>query len=210
MDLKKTYPKSWHAAFRYLEDHLIFAKEKEKIVLFFDEFPWFDTKKSSFLSEFSYFWNSFCEKRKNLIVIVSGPDVSYIINKILRNKGSLYNRHNLQTYLEPFDLIDSSKILKENDTKQILNIYSVFGGIPLYLENIDYNLVFNANTKKFGIEKNSLLQDEFDELYKALYQKSKTHRKIIELLVSSWSGFTQNQILKSLNVVSSIRRVWIH
>ncbi|MCU0404481.1 MAG: ATP-binding protein, partial [Chitinophagaceae bacterium] len=65
-------PQSWLSAFYMLENYLNSLKTKKKKVLFFDELPWMDTPRSKFLMAFENFWNSYCAKRSDLIVVICG------------------------------------------------------------------------------------------------------------------------------------------
>jgi len=60
--------------------------------LFFDEFPWMDTKRSKFLMAFENFWNSYISKRSDIVVVICGSAASYMVKKIIKNKGGLHNR----------------------------------------------------------------------------------------------------------------------
>ena len=62
---------------------------KERTIIFFDEFPWINTPRSGFLSVFGYFWNSWASTQKNIVIVSSGSDVAWMINKVLRNRGGL-------------------------------------------------------------------------------------------------------------------------
>ena len=51
-------------------------KKQDKIVLFFDELPWFDTKSSDFMIGLEHFWNSWATNRKDVFLIVCGSAAS--------------------------------------------------------------------------------------------------------------------------------------
>ncbi len=69
----------------------IIGREKEttedKQIVFFDEMPWMDNQKSGFLSAFEWFWNSWGSSRRNLVFIVCGSSISWLIDHIDKNKG---------------------------------------------------------------------------------------------------------------------------
>jgi len=60
----KEASKNWLIAFQRLIEHLKAKKNRKKIVLFFDELPWFDTKGSDFIMGLEHFWNSWASNRK--------------------------------------------------------------------------------------------------------------------------------------------------
>ena len=61
--------KNWIEAFDILRRKLSDYPKDKKMVLFFDEFPWFDTQKSDFLSAFEWFWNDWGVLRIILFVL---------------------------------------------------------------------------------------------------------------------------------------------
>ena len=56
----KLKPKNWLDAFQMLIIALEKQAHTEKMVIFFDELPWFDSRKSGFLRALGFFWNSWC------------------------------------------------------------------------------------------------------------------------------------------------------
>jgi uncharacterized protein len=54
----KLKPKNWLAAFQMLIDALEQKNKQERMVVFFDELPWFDSHKSGFIRALGFFWNS--------------------------------------------------------------------------------------------------------------------------------------------------------
>jgi len=81
---------NWQQAFVMLRTCLETVKSKNKMVLFFDELPWLDTPKSGFLSAFGYFWNIYLADRPDILVVICGSAASWMIKKIVNNKGGNY------------------------------------------------------------------------------------------------------------------------
>ncbi|MBK6783674.1 MAG: ATP-binding protein [Saprospiraceae bacterium] len=80
------HPDTWMETFDLFSLYLNKLKGKEKKVIFFDELPWFDTPRSKFLMAFEHFWNAFCTKRSDILLIICGSSASWMIKKILQNK----------------------------------------------------------------------------------------------------------------------------
>ncbi|MFN8338527.1 MAG: ATP-binding protein [Saprospiraceae bacterium] len=80
-------PNTWMDAFSQLMLFLDKNRRKGKKVLFFDELPWMDTPKSKFLMAFENFWNAYCTKRKDLIVVICGSAASWMIKKVITSRG---------------------------------------------------------------------------------------------------------------------------
>lgn len=61
--------------------------------------------------------------------------------QLINNTGGLYNRVTHPFYLESFTLAECEAFFKDKitsyDRYHILQLYMVFGGIPIYLNDID-------------------------------------------------------------------------
>jgi len=136
--------KSWFQAFTMLETYLDKFKSGSKKVIFIDEFPWIATPKSKFLMAFENFWNSYCTKRDDLIVVICGSAASYMVQKIIKNKGGLHNRITRKIRLLPFNLFETEQFLLKNGIKytryDLVQIYMALGGVPHYLEKLNKGL----------------------------------------------------------------------
>ena len=97
-------PSDWMEAFEQLTLHLQgLRKSKRKAVIFFDELPWISGRRSGFLKEFAYWWNNWAS-RQNLVVVICGSAASWMIDKVVNNKGVLHNRITEYIRLQPFTL----------------------------------------------------------------------------------------------------------
>jgi hypothetical protein len=112
-------PRTWQEAFGQLQDCLDSIKGVDKKVLFFDKLPWLDSHKSGFLSAFGYFWNMYASERSDLLVVICGSAASWMIKKVVNNKGGLHNRITQRIRLLPFTLSKDGLLADEFD-----NLYS--------------------------------------------------------------------------------------
>jgi len=142
---KKSYlpPDSWTEAFAYLEEYIENVKSKKsgKKVIFLDEISWYDTSRSGFLPAFTQFWNSYCDKRSDVLLVICGSAASWIIDKVINDRGGLHNRLTRSIRLLPFDIKEMSQLLKSNKVKlskkDIIQLYMILGGIPYYLNLVE-------------------------------------------------------------------------
>lgn len=65
---------------------------------------WMDTPKSDLIMALEHFWNGWASARDDVILIVCSSVTSWMINKVIHNKGGLYNRLTGKIHLEPFSL----------------------------------------------------------------------------------------------------------
>jgi uncharacterized protein len=203
-------PSSWIEAFYLLSQYLNKKTSKKKKVIFIDEFPWLDTRKSKFLPAFDDFWNSFVTKRKDIVVVVCGSAASYMINNIIKNKGGLHNRLTDIIQLLPFNLYETERMLISNGVKKlsrydILQIFMAMGGVPHYLEKILPGESVPQIVDRLCFEKDGFLQSEFDNVFASLFDQHDNHDKIIRILASVRKGFTRNDILAKSKITSGGR-----
>ena len=117
---KPTIPKTWLQAFSLLKIHLNDLETKKKKVVFLDEIAWFETPKSGFLAALDNFWNSYCSKRNDIILVICGSAASWIIDKVINNKGGLHNRITAHIQLMPFTLKETKQFLELSNVKLTL------------------------------------------------------------------------------------------
>ena len=61
--------KDWFDSFQQLEKLIATNRKRGKKIIFIDEMPWLDTKRSDFISALEYFWNSFASAHKDIVLI---------------------------------------------------------------------------------------------------------------------------------------------
>jgi AAA+ ATPase superfamily predicted ATPase len=191
---------SWQKAFVQLEKYLKNVKTKGRKVIFIDELPWLDNAKSGFLSAFEYFWNTYASSKKEIFLVVCGSATSWIMNKIIRNRGGLHNRVTRQIFLQPFTLNETEQFLKSKKIVlsrfQIAECYMIMGGIPYYLEQLEkqYSLEQNIDNLFFG--KTGILREEFSKIYSSLFKSPEKYMKIIKILAQKRKGLLREEIVK--------------
>jgi AAA+ ATPase superfamily predicted ATPase len=203
---KRNIPGTWLEAFQQLKEYCDSLKGSKKKVLFIDEFPWIDNNKSSFLKAFDNFWNSYVNKRKDLVVVICGSAASYMINKIIKNKGGLHNRLTEKIRVEPFNLFETAALLKKNNIKlshyDILQLYMVMGGIPHYLQKILPGESAAQSIDRLCFDKDGFLRNEFSNVFASLFEQTDNHEKIIRILGDVRKGLTRKEILSKTKLPS--------
>ncbi len=199
-DLPIPIPNSWLVAFRQLITVLSSrSNSTKKIILFFDELPWLATRKSGFLAALGFFWNNWASKN-NIIVVICGSAASWMIQKVVQNRGGLHNRITKRIYLKPFNLYETEAFFKHKQINlnryQILQLYMIVGGIPHYLKEIEAGKSAIQNIDDICFSETGLLRDEFSRLYPALFDKADNHIKIIKALSTKWKGLTRKEIIQ--------------
>jgi uncharacterized protein len=196
-------PKNWFEAFENLRKLLENSTLTTKVI-FIDELPWLDTPRANFVAALEYFWNSYGSSQGNLKLIVCGSAASWMINKLINNRGGLHNRITKRIPLKPFTLKEVEVYLQAKqiylERYQILQIYSVMGGIPYYLNELETGLSSFQNIDKICFSEAGLLRTEYQELFYSLFQEAPNYLVIIEALSNKAKGLTRDEIIKTSNI----------
>ena len=107
-------PTNWIDAFGQLKHLLETSRQKGRKVIFLDELPWMDTPRSGFISALEHFGNSWASARPDIMLIVCGSATSWMIDKLIKNRGGLHNRVTRRMYIEPFTLGEYEAYYKAN------------------------------------------------------------------------------------------------
>ena len=89
-DKKITY---WTNLFIYLkrtiQHEIDIKKQNTQIIIFIDEILYLD---EDFLNSFGYFYNIFCQREQNFLVILGGSNIEWSDYSLRLNTGALYQR----------------------------------------------------------------------------------------------------------------------
>ena len=202
----KKQPKNWLEAFEYLKDLIRKSSEKKKII-FIDELSWMDTPKCDLMVALENFWNGFVSARKDIVLIVCASATSWMLSKVVHNKGGLYNRLTEQIHLRTFCLGECEEYVKNSglafNRNQILQYYMIFGGVPYYWGFLKKGLSLSQNIDRILFEKDAPLRDEFKYLYASVFKKPENYVKIIEALGTKKVGMTREEIINAAKISNS-------
>lgn len=191
-------PKNWLDAFFMLSKALDEQDKQDKMVVFLDELPWLGTKRSGFLTGLSWFWNSWAINQ-HLVLVVCGSAASWMIDKVVNDKGGLHNRITGLISLYPFTLGETETFLNAKhiflNKYQITQLYLTMGGIPMYLNQIRPHLSAVQNIQAICFKRNGYLRNEFDRLFASLFDNYEKHIQLIRALASKKIGMTRQQII---------------
>jgi len=193
--------KRWFDAFQDLADAIAKVPSNKKIVLFFDEFPWMATPRSKLLIALEHYWNQYWVFDKRIKLIICGSATSWIIENIINNKGGLHNRTTCTLHLKPFSLLETEKLLKDRNIhlskRQILDLYTVLGGVPLYWSFARKGQSAQQNIDRLCFQSNGLLVNEFERLFSSLFTDAKPYIELIRIAAKHRYGISQAQLIES-------------
>jgi len=194
---------SWRDAFRALEMGLEQSNDKRKVI-FLDEIPWMDRHGNELIQELDDFWNAWATNRDDIVLIVCGSATSWMRKKFEKNRGGLHRRVTHKIYLRPFYLSEVKAYLEDHhidwDDYQIMQCYMVLGGVPYYLSLLKPYLSLPENIDNLIFRRGGELEDEFEELFPALFNKADKYVQIIRLLSSRRAGYSRQEIEEAVHV----------
>lgn len=192
--------KKWKDTFEDLNNAIATVSPSKKIVLFFDELPWMATPRSGLLQAIDYYWNRYWSHDSRIKLIVCGSSASWIINKIINNKGGLYNRVTRTLKLHPFNLVETKTFLTslgmKFNNKQLLEIYMVLGGIPHYLSMVRKGISVGQCIDELCFQSDGALTNEFDRLFSSLFNDPESYIQLIRTISKSTYGLGLAQVIK--------------
>lgn len=193
---------SWLDAFFQLSKALEELNLTEKMVVFLDELPWLGSKRSGFIKGLSWFWNSWAVNQ-NIVLIICGSAASWMIDKVINDKGGLHNRVTNLISLYPFTLGETQTFLRSKNVHlnqyQITQLYMTMGGIPMYLNQVKPGLSAIQNIQAICFQRNGYLRKEFDRLFASLFDNPENHIEVIRALALKRMGMTRKEIITKTN-----------
>lgn len=145
-----------------------------------------------------YWWNDWA-CYQNLVVVICGSAASWMLKKVINNKGGLHNRVTKRINLKPFTLAEA-KLYLENldinwDDYQIIQFYMAVGGVPTYLQEAKSDETVTQTIDRIFFTKEGFMRTEFNNLYSALFDKYQNHVAIIKILADKWQGMTRKELI---------------
>ena len=201
--------KNWQQALEKLLDEVIKIPEDQKVVLFFDELPWLATRRSDLIRSLEYIWNRYLSQRSNIVMILCGSAASWMINRIIHNRGGFHGRLTERIHLKPFNLNEAEQYLQNRNIhlsrKQLVEVYMVTGGVAKYLKHVERGQSSAEIIQNLCFDEDGFLHTEFESLFRSLFDQSEKHMQIIKILAKSHKGLTFSKIVEQTPKVKSGR-----
>ena len=201
-----------------IEDFLLLLLELSRetpILVVFDEFQNFNfVDKSSFYKFQEVIDRAKFQGNVKLMIIVIGSLIGMMRNIMENEQAPLYGRKTGEIWVKPFEFWQIRSMLKKfgvKDEREIVEIYSILGGMPRYYDSIDRaDLKFSLNDViKFFIDKSYPGWKEVrGELIEEFRDAHPTYFSILEAIasgnvtaheISSVSGIQMKSIYKYLS-----------
>lgn len=173
----------WAEAFERLAESL---GGGEKTVVLLDEISWMGGYDRAFPAQLKVAWDNLFNRRRNLVFFVCGSVSTWIHRNILKSRGFV-GRISLDTVVDELPLSECVKFWGKRAarlaTSDIVDVLSVTGGVPRYLEEVDPSLSADENIRRMCFLPDGYLFREFGELFNdVLSERAPLKRAILEAL----------------------------
>lgn len=179
----------WNDIFDFIAE----CVDEKRFLLIIDEFPYLTSENKALMSKLQHAidhkW-----KDKNIFLILCGSSVSFMENEVLGSKSPLFGRRTGQMKLEAFDYLESSQFYPNYSLEDKVIMYSIFGGIPQYLQMIDDSKSVEENVCAMILESYSYLYDEPLMLLKVELRNPSVYNSILSVM---GKGATKNNDIAS-------------
>ncbi len=189
-----------------------------KLVLAIDEFPYLMESVPEFTSILQTLWDRDSHETR-LMTLLSGSHYHMMCEEFLSGKGPLYGRSSADMLLEEIEPAEIGLFLPKYSDAQIVETYSVIGGVPKYLEMWDDRKTVFQNIEDVILSPVTIFRQEAIFLIQDEISEPRTYLAILESIgngakspsqISGQTGIPVNHMgkyLKTLRDLNFIRRV---
>jgi len=172
----------WETVFKHL------SRTKERLIIVVDEFPYLIEGNKAITSIFQKIQDSYLVK-SNIYLILMGSSISMMENEVLGYKSPLYGRRTGQWKVEPLKFGDVRKFFPDYPIDKHVEIYSILGGIPFYLQEFDPSRGVFTNIKEKILTKGEILYEETEFLLMEELREPRIYLTILKAISHGNSKF---------------------
>lgn len=203
--------KNFDEVFRYLTKRI---KGREPLIVIIDEFSYLVEKDSSIPSVFQLIWDEIL-KKSNLFLILCGSSLSMMYKGVLSYKSPLYGRRTGDWELSPLKFKDVLKFFPKLFISRVIEIFSVAGNIPAYLNEFTDRVNLWENIKNKILTKGAVLYREPEILLREEVREPATYLSILEAMgknaklseIASASHLPAKDLPKYLNILQNQMKI---
>ena len=198
---------NWDDFFDFLK-----IEGKERIVVVLDEFQYLYKVDKAWPTILQRRWEDL--KNTKIMIILCGSIISSIYKMAMGYGSALYGRKTYEIEILPLNFFDAKKFMPRYSTENFVYIYSICGGVPRYLEEIDDKKNIYENIKENILNKKCFLYREPLNLFYEEFKNPSVYLSIIHTLsegakkfneISTQTSIATGKLTKYLNVLERIK-----
>ena len=170
---------SWPKAFDALEAAL---GGRGKTIVFLDEISWMGGYDTSFAAYLKNAWDMQFSRHPRVILVLAGSVSAWIQENILQSKAFV-GRVSLDVTLPELPLPSCrafwGRKAERTALRDIIDVLSVTGGVPKYLQEIDPSLPADENIRQLCFTPEGYLFKDFDAIFGDVFGAAAAKRRIL-------------------------------
>ena len=176
---------TWSLAFAQLDGLLASGR---KTVVLLDEISWLGGYDPDFAGYLKEAWDRKFRKHPNLVFVLCGSVSAWIAENILDSTGFV-GRDSLDIELKELPPFQCQQMLgpagERMSVREKIDLLSVTGGIPKYLEDVRPELSVDENIRRMCFMPRGILFREFDETFNGVFgRRARTRGRILKMLMT--------------------------
>ena len=184
--------KNWAEAFDILEKSIA---GRGKVIVFLDEISWMGGYDDGFAGFLKNAWDLQLSKRKRLILVLAGSVSAWIQKNILNSKGFV-GRVSIDLNLTELPLSACrgfwGKRAAHVSMREMVDMLSVTGGIPKYLQEMNPSLSADENIHRMCFLPEGYLFKDFDSIFSDVFGEGMAaKRKILNVLTEGQASVSE-------------------
>lgn len=147
------------SSFDSLFDSILNSVNEEKLIIAIDELPFLVDSYPGFISYLQGFSDKAKRENKNIKLLLSGSNMSFMMDLLTNKAKPLYQRATFKLFVKPMKFSDANEMLLGLTNIDKAKYLSIFGNSPYYLEKIDKKKSFKENIVSLCFNSSSILID---------------------------------------------------
>lgn len=190
---------SWLQAFQMLGNSL---PRDGRLVVLLDEISWMGGYDVSFAGTLKIAWDRFFKTRNNFVLVLCGSVSSWIAENILNGTG-FAGRDSLDFVIDELPLQVCRAFwgtaAERVSTGEVLDVLSVTGGVPKYLEEINPGVSSDENIRQLCFTREGILFRDFNQIFSQIFGKKSQMRKAL-LKAIAYGAKSATEIAETLGI----------
>ena len=186
----------WLEVFRYLKE-----KDGHRFIFVVDEYPYLTETDKSIGSIFQKGWDEYL-KDMNVFFILSGSSIAMMESEVLTYKSPLFGRRTGQILINPLSFRESRHFFPDKNFEEFLSIYTITGGMPAYLLEIEPSLSIEDNIVRNVFSKTAFLHNEIEFILREEFREPKNYLSILKAI--SWGKRKFGEIVNEAGLEKNV------
>lgn len=187
---------NWLGVLQYLARA---AEKSPGLAIILDEFPYISDGDAALPSIIQKFWDSGAARAGNLKLVLCGSMIAHM-EDLLAERNPLYGRKTMSLDIGPLPVRDAAQFFPDYSSEQKLMAYSIFGGVPYYLQLCDPKEPLQQNVIKLVLNRSGTLVDEPTVLLQAELRDIQRYASLLAAIADGCTKY--GEILNRVKEIS--------